>query len=136
QPVPRRVRRHRIARGVLAEVADEVALARGRLAAEPRDPRGQVVAGVCATAEGELRTEEAELLPPGVGEELIVQLGPARDRRLHAAFFPGRARPDTTGHAPTQGWGLNPSPSATSLSRHPLRSCVDFAPISGFRHVS
>jgi len=80
EPVPRRVDGDGVARGVLPEGAQQRALDRLRVAAEPGQARRQVVFGARAPAKSEVRAVEAEVLVPGVGEELIVELAPVHGR--------------------------------------------------------
>jgi hypothetical protein len=97
EPVPRRVGRDAAAAGVLAEVADEMAFARGHVSSEPCEGRGQIGVGIAAAAEREVRPEEPELLLPRLGEEPLGCVVPA-----------GRAR--DTPIPPPGAWGVAPHP--------------------------
>src|SRR4051794_2066914 len=86
QPVPDGVDRNGVARGVLAERAQDVPLELTRVAAEPRDARAQVFLRVTAPAKRVARAMPPETLVPGLSEQTLLQLDPRRDANVvHAA---------------------------------------------------
>src|SRR5437763_6685887 len=94
EPVPRRVDGNRAPCRVLAEVPQEVAFERRRVAADLREARREVVGSVPTPAERVVRAMEAELLVPRAGEELLLELGPAVDADLLHARRLSADRPE------------------------------------------
>src|SRR5438874_5463538 len=82
QPVPGRVEGSVGSPCVFAEVPEQMALDRGRAAAEPQQARPQVLSRIVSAPKRKIRSESPQLRVPGVGKELLLQLGPARDANL------------------------------------------------------
>src|SRR5947208_17153130 len=122
KPLPERVEGSVGAPCVFAEVPEEVALDRGRVAAEPEQARPQVLSRIVSAPKRKIRSESPQLRVPGVGEELLLQLGPARDANLlHGHAFALRER------ATLIAWRRRrPSPRASSSRSSP--DCPASAP--------
>jgi hypothetical protein len=91
EPVPRRVVGDVAPPGVAPEAAQERSFERGRVAAEPLKARLEPFVRQRPAPVRVVGAVPAELLPPRVPEENLVQLGPAGDADvLHARRVPGR----------------------------------------------
>jgi hypothetical protein len=82
EPVPGRILRDGVARGVLAKVPQQRPLDRRGVGAESGEARREFVIGPGPAAKREVRTVQTELFVPRVGEELFLELAPIHGRSV------------------------------------------------------